>query len=151
MIKLIALAAKAVGIKMLVTNSDSNLETQLNSLTRIGDEPIMLIGWDIDTDLEFNVNGTLRNPKSKIIALLVTKAYDNSKDEYEKAAVKMGELFQLFIQDLYPRLIEVSTESVIPISNCTYKLVPKYGAGKHSGVLASWSMISELAKCTPRT
>lgn len=150
MIELIRLSANEVGIEAVITNSETGIETQLNSLTKIGDKPIMLVSWDIDTDLEFNQHGRLRNPKSRITALLASKAYDLSKEEMEKTAVEMGELFQVFIQDLYRRLIPYSTEpgTGIPLSNITYKLVPKHGAGKHSGVLCNWSMISQLAQCS---
>ena len=149
MIDLIKLSASEVGIKGVVSNSDKALEIQLNSLTRTADAPIMLLAWDIDTDLEFNSNGVLRNPKSKITALLMKKAYDTSALELEKTAVEMGELFQVFIQNLYSRLIPLSTESGtgIPLSNITYKLVPRHGAGAHSGVLCNWSMISGIKGC----
>ena len=83
MVELIKLAAVAVGINAVITNSDERIETQLNSLTKVDDKPLFLISWDIDTVLSFNSNGVLDKPKSKITALLATKAYDMTKTAVE--------------------------------------------------------------------
>ena len=147
MIQLIKDSAKAVGISLVVTNSSEKIETQLNSLTHKADSPIMLISWDIDTKLNFNNNGVLDNPLSSITALLMRKADDLEKITLEDAAVEMGSLFQVFIQELYERSIIFQRSSTAPITNCTYKLVPRYGMGKHSGVLCKWEMKTQLDVC----
>jgi hypothetical protein len=162
MIQEIKDSAAAVGITAVITNSKENLETQLNSLThkdekgdpnnptvitRPTDSPIMLISWDIDTTLTFNANGVLNNPLSAIVCLLMKKASDMKKDTMEDSSVEMGELFQVFIQDLYERLIPASRTTTTPITECSYKLVPRYGMGKHSGILARWKMINRLDVC----
>lgn len=162
MIQLIKESALAIGIAIVITNSKENIETQLNSLThkaekgntkdpaevtRITDLPIMLISWDIDTSLVFNQHGLLDNPDSSITALLMKKAGDLKKESLESSAVEMGELFQVFIQDLHERLVPLMRTTTSPISNCTYKLVPSHGFGKHSGVLCKWRMKSKLDVC----
>lgn len=162
MIQLIKDSAEAVGIKAVITNSEQNLEIQLNSLThktekgnlatpnvvtRETDLPIMLISWDIDTELNFNSNSMLDNPLSNIVALLMKKASSMNKTDLEDSSVEMGQLFQVFIQDLYERLIPLQRTNTSPITNCTYKLVPKYGSGKHSGVLCKWKMKTGLDVC----
>ena len=162
MIQLIKDAATAVGIAAVITNSTEKIETQLNSLThkeekgdskhpntvtKVTDLPIMLISWDIDTELNFNINGTLDNPLSLITALLIKKADTLEKTVLEDASVEMGSLFQVFIQELYERLVPFQRSSITPITNCTYKLVPRYGMGKHSGVLCKWKMKTQLDVC----
>lgn len=147
MIQLIKDSAKAVGITAVITNSKEALETQLNSLTNNADSPLMLISWDIDTTLNFSVNSFLDNPDSKIVALLMKKASDLKKNTLEDASVEMGVLFQQFIQDLYNRLVPYMRTTTSPITNCGYKLVPRYGNGKHSGVLARWNMKIGLDVC----
>jgi len=162
MIQLIKDAATAVGIAAVITNSADKIETQLNSLThkeekgdsenpntvtRVTDLPIMLISWDIDTELNFNINGNLDNPLSSVTALLMKKADTLEKTVLEDASVEMGSLFQVFIQELYERLVPFQRSSITPITNCTYKLVPRYGMGKHSGVLCKWKMKTQLDVC----
>lgn len=162
MIQLIKTSATAVGIAVVVTNSEQGIETQLNSLThktekgdtenpgvttRVSDLPIMLISWDIDTELVFNSNNFLDNPDSKIVALLVKKASNLTKDTMEIASQEMGILFHQFIENLNQRLVPYMRTSTSPITNCGYKLVPRYGAGKHSGVLCRWKMKSGLDVC----
>lgn len=162
MIQLIKDSAQAVGISLVITNSEQGIEVQLNNLThktekgnpttpnvvtRPTDLPIMLVSWDIDTTLNFNSNSFLDNPDSKIVALLMKKATDLKKDTLEDASVEMGLLFTQFIQDLYNRLVPYMRTSTSPITNCGYKLVPRYGAGKHSGILARWSMKTGLDVC----
>ena len=162
MIQLIKDSAEAVGIKAVITNSEQNLEIQLNSLThkeekgnpststvvtRGTDLPIMLISWDIDTELNFNANSMLDNPMSNIVALLMKKSPTMNKSDLEDSSVEMGDLFKVFIQDLYERLIPLQRTTTSPITNCTYKLVPKHGMGKHSGVLCKWKMKTGLDVC----
>lgn len=161
MIQEIKAAAQEVGIKAVISNSKEGIETQLNSLThreekgdstsnttitRTDDCPILLISWDIDTTLSFS-NGVLNNPLSAIVALLLKKSPDLKKQSLEDASEEMASLFHSFIQNLNDRLVLVSRTSTTPITNCGYKLVPRYGLGKHSGILARWNMISQLDVC----
>ena len=108
----------------------------------------MLITWDIVTDLEFDINGFLKNPKSNITALLVTKSADLEKESMESTAESMGVLFQLFLQDLYQRMIPLQREPASPIINANFQLVPNYGLGKHSGIIGKWRMSSEISNCS---
>jgi hypothetical protein len=162
MIQLIKDTAQEVGIALVITNSKERIETQLNSLThkeekgdssspstvtRSTDLPIMLVSWDIDTSLNFNLNSFLDNPESKIVALLVRKADDLKKNSLEDASVEMGVLFTQFIQVLNGKLIPYMRSSTTPITQCGYKLVPRYGNGVHSGVLARWTMKIGLDVC----
>ncbi len=57
MISEIKQAASAIGITTVITNSNERIESQLNRLTGIEDLPILLISWDIDTDLDFDATG----------------------------------------------------------------------------------------------
>lgn len=147
MIQYIIDAAEAVGINAFITNSSENIENQLNRLTKEESLPIMLVSWDIDTTLAFDQHGFLQNPKSSIVALLVTKSEDNTKDEYQKSAVAMGDLFEVFIQKLHTILIPFMKTIEPPISGASYKLVPTHGAGKHSGILGKWTMSSDITVC----
>jgi hypothetical protein len=147
MINLIKQSATECGIGTVLTNSEKSIETQLNTLTLAGDIPIMLISWDIDTSLNFDVNGFLENPDSKITALLMTKATDLTKVSMEDASIAMGALFQIFIQNLYLKLIEFQKSNNPPITNVSYLLVPKHGSGKHSGVLCKWNMKTTISVC----
>lgn len=146
MLQQIQESATAVGITAVITNSEQRIETQLNSLTTRAKLPLMLINWDIDTNLNFNEHGLLDNPSAVITALLVKKATGTGKAGKETAADEMGELFQNFIKNLYSRMIPLMTSSTTPpITGATYKRVPSHGAGKHSGVLARWTMRTGIA------
>lgn len=162
MIEFIKASAQAVGIAVVITNSKERIETQLSTLTHRqekGDSqnpetvtkqsglPIMLVSWDIDTELNFNQNLFLDNPDSKIVALLMKKATDLKKDTLEDASQEMGVLFTQFIQNLNSRLVPYMRTTTSPITQCGYQLVPKYGNGVHSGVLCRWRMKTGLDVC----
>ena len=149
MLQTIIDVAESVGIVAIVTNSKEQLETQLNRITRDEQDPIMLITWDITTNLNFDINGFLENPSSKIFSLLLSKPEDTTKDEAEKVAVEMGSLFQVFLQALYSTLAPLQRSSTpAPITEASYKLVPQHGAGKHSGVIGEWTMRTSVTNCT---
>lgn len=147
MIEDIKSAAEDVGITALITNSTEKIETQLNRITGIEDLPIMLVSWDLDVTLSFDTNGFLNNPSVKVICLLMDKAEDTSKEEAEKTAEAMGNLYQQFIQKLYERLVNVQRQVEPSITEAGYKLVPKHGAGKHSGVLGRFTMKTGISNC----
>jgi hypothetical protein len=147
MIQYIQQAATICGIGTIITNSEEKIETQLNSLTNIVEAPIMLISWDIDTNLTFDENGFLENPASNIVALLMKKSPSLVKNDMEASSVEMGTLFTKFIQELWAILIPFQRSLNPPITGATYKLVPKHGLGKHSGVLCRWTMKSDLSVC----
>lgn len=148
MINDIKLAGEEVGITTLITNSNEKIETQLNRITGAEDLPIMLVSWDLDTSLVFDVHGFLENPKTKVVCLLMDKAEDTTKDEMEQTAIKMGGLFQSFCQELYNRLVSVQKKGPSEIlTGISYKLVPKHGAGKHSGVMGRFTMSTEVINC----
>ena len=68
-------AAKESGITAVITNSTERIETQLNKITGIEQLPIMLVSWDLETELTFDDNGFLNNPSTKVVLLLMTKSY----------------------------------------------------------------------------
>lgn len=138
--KIIEDAAKSVGITAALTNSKERIETQLNSLTRHGDLPLMLISWDVDVTVRFSTEGFLQNPPTKVVCLLMDKALDNSKDEREKTAEKMGLLYMSFLEKLWEGLIPYQKSQDEPIYEAGYKLAPEYGLGKHSGVIGRFTM-----------
>lgn len=140
MIDFINDSAKECAITTVILNSDTAIETQLNNITKIEDLPIMLISWDIDFNLTFDVNGILENPVVPIVALLMTKSSTLEKVDFEKRAFDMGVIFTKFIQNLYKRLAPLQRNGLPAITNATYKIIPKHGMGKHSGVMCKWSM-----------
>ena len=147
MIQNIKDAAKESGISAVFTNSEQKHETQLNSLTREEGAPVMLISWDFDTSLTFDIHGFLENPSVIITALLVGKADTLDKETMEAKSEEMGNLFQVFIQKLYTILVSLQKNLTVPITNATYKNVPNHGAGRHSGVLAKWNMRTQVSNC----
>lgn len=148
MIEDIRAAAEAVGITAVITNSDAKIETQLNRITRHEQLPIMLISWDIVTTLAFNDFGSLKHPSVAITCLLMDKAESNEKELKEAVALKMGVLFTEFVQELYNVIISFQHENETPpISGAQYTLVPSHGAGKHSGILGSFTMKARVQRC----
>lgn len=147
MIKFIRDAATEVGIAAYITNSTEKIETQLNRIVREEDLPIMLVSWDINVSLAFDSNGFLENPTVDVVSLLVSKPEDTSKEEAEDTAFEMGGLFQRFIQSLNKKLRVYQKQTGSPITNASYKLVPRHGAGKHSGVLGRFTMRIDIENC----
>lgn len=148
MIEDIQTAGESVGITTILTNSNEKIEAQLNRITGFEQLPIMLVSWDLETTLTFNENGFLRNPSTNVVCLLMDKSDDKTKDEREKTANDMGGLFQSFCQALYSLLIQYQTESPENIlTGITYQLVPKHGAGQHSGVLGRFTMETAIINC----
>lgn len=148
MIDFIESAATSVGITTFITNSTEKIETQLNRLTRLEDLPIMLISWDYDVTLAFNVNGFLDNPTANIVCLLMDKAEDTSKIEAEETSKRMGSLYKKFIIKLDELLTPITLRADRgTVWGITYKHVPKHGAGVHSGVLGRFTMIDRVVNC----
>lgn len=140
MIDYIEASAKACNIQSIITDSDSGIETQLNNLTKIEDLPIMLISWDIDVNLNFTSDGLLDTPSIPIVALLMTKSKTKEKKDLQADADRMGDLFAKFIQHLYGVLSPLQKSTEPAITNATYKRLPKYGMGWHSGVMCKFTM-----------
>lgn len=148
MIQDIKTAAESVGITSIITNSNEKIETQLNRITGLEELPIMLVSWDLDTALVFNTNGFLDNPSTKVVCLLMDKSEDKSKELREITANDMGGLFQSFLQALYEQLIQYQLKAEEPpITEAGYKLVPKHGAGQHSGILGRFTMKTQVINC----
>ena len=146
-IKNMKTAAEAVGINLFITNSEEKIETQLNRLTHQEDLPIMLVSWDIDVQLEFDQNGFIRNPDVNIVCLLLDKPEDMLKENAEETAENMAALYVDFLRELYKSQINVMKEAgVSPITNIGYKLVPRHGAAKHSGVLGRFTVQDEITE-----
>lgn len=145
MIADIKTAAESVGITAVITNSSEKIETQLNRIQRVEDLPIMLVSWDLESTLEFDENGFLKNPSTNVVLLLMDKAEDRSKDEAEAVAEEMATLFQQFIQKLYTALVPYQKEIGTNIlTNISYTLVPQHGLGKHSGVMGRFTMSDKV-------
>jgi len=141
MIDYIEASAEACGIQSVILDSDANIETQLNNLTKVEDLPIMLISWDIDVNLTFTSDGFLDTPEIPIVGLLMTKSKTKEKKDMQADADRMGYLFAQFIQHLYGVLSPLQKNSQQPaIKGATYKRLPKYGMGWHSGVMCKFTM-----------
>ena len=147
MIQEIKEAAESVGISAFITNSGERIENQLNRITREEDLPIMLVSWDIDVNLNFDSSGFLENPVASIVALILTKPEDTSKEEAEKSAEEMALLYHAFLKSLNSIQIRYQKQSDQPITSASYKMVPQHGAGKHSGVLCRWNMKVKVENC----
>lgn len=141
-------SAEAVGITAFITNSTERIETQLNRMTDIDKLPIMLVSWDIVTNLNFDSNGFLENPSAQITLLLMDKADEKTKEDMEDTATEMGNLFQKFVQKLYQSLIKYQRfqgENIL--TGISYTLVPRHGSGQHSGILGRFTMSGEIIPC----
>lgn len=148
MISDIKKAADNVGISMFVTNAREKLEVQLNRLTRVEDLPIMLCSWDFDISVDFDKNGLLNNPKISVVCLLLSKPEDTTVAEHEIVAEQMYQIYLSFLQEL--RIISSSyirNYQEEPITGISCKLLPRYGAGQHSGVLGRFTMAGEIVNC----
>jgi len=143
-------AAWEVGVEVVVTNSEERIESQLNSLTRDGDMPILLINWDIETKLQFDENGFLKNPNSNIVSLLMKKAEDNSVAEKKRTTKEMGTLFRSLMVALYKILVPFQRDlEKKPLEDISYKDLPSYGHGKHSGVIGKFTVSDSVdIECT---
>ncbi len=148
-ISLIEKAAKAVGITATVTNSDAKIQTQLNRLKDEADDAMALISWDLTTNLEFDLNGFLKNPTTPVVMLLMSKADSSEKEDREKTAEKMGGLFTQFIIKLRGDLVQfnIGQSSETLLTGIQYQIVPKYGIGQHSGVIGRFTMSSGFNNC----
>lgn len=139
-IKNLKKAAESVGINAFITNSQEKLDTQLNRLTREEDLPIMLISWDLKITINFNEHGWIDNPPVEVVALLLTKAEDKSKEAAEESAENMGKLFIEFLQKLSDtQRLEIRTRD-LPITNASMQLVPLHGIAQHSGVMGRFTV-----------
>lgn len=148
MIEDLRAASEAVGIQAFITNSDERIETQLNKLTGHEDLPILLISWNLQHNLVFTADNFLQNPSVPITCLLMAKADAREKELYEETAFEMGQLFQAFLIKLNETIISYQTDTTTPaISGASYTIVPKYGAGKHSGVLGNFTMKARIVNC----
>ncbi len=141
-------AADSVGIMAFITNSDSKIEVQLNALTKAEDVPILLINWNLEHSLDFTSDGFLENPSVQIVCLLMAKSPFMQKEDFEKTSFTMGDLYQEFLIKLNSIIIsyQKSTE-VSAISAASYTVVPRYGMGKHSGILGKFTMKARVSNC----
>ena len=148
-ISLIKSAASAVGIDATVTNSDEKLQTKLNRIKDAAEEPQALIAWDLTTSFSFNEHGFVNDPTTPVTMLLMKKADSATKDDREKAAEEMGTLFYNFIVQLRKDLVAVgrTTSPGSLITGAQFQIVPKYGLGKHSGIIGRFSMVSDFSNC----
>lgn len=137
-------SAESVGINARVFNSSEKLETQLTRLTREEQLPILLVAWDIEAKLDFDVNGFIKNPDASISCILLTKPDVLDKDTMQDMSEEMAALYVAFIQDLSDRQRQIMKTNELPITNATYKLVPSYGMSKHSGVIGKFNVKQEI-------
>lgn len=147
MISNIRTAAENVGIEAFISNSREKIETQLNRVTSNGDLPTMLVSWDLETQLNIQSNGFLGNPSTKVVLLLMRKSDTRNKGDHEAAAEEMGLLFQTFVKELNTLLVPFNLSGEPSLSGISYTLVPMHGAGKHSGVIGTFNMLSEISNC----
>lgn len=144
-ISLIKTAAESVGITAVVSDSETNLKTQLNRLKDDADDPQALIGWDLVTTTEFDLNGFLTTPKTPVVMLLMSKADSREKDDREAKSEEMVALFFKFLEELRGNLVSVNRteEPTQIITGIEATNMPKYGMSQHAGCVGKFTMISD--------
>jgi hypothetical protein len=133
-------AAEEVGFSIIIATSDRNIQDQLNRITRTESLPLALVSWDLDINVSFDDNGLMGNPTTSVTLLLIDKAESLEKIELEEKAEQMGELFIRFIKNAKNYMTTNTNVKEQPIKDISFTYVPSYGSGKHSGVLAKFTM-----------
>jgi len=133
-------AAEEVGFSIIIATSDRNIQDQLNRITRTESLPLALVSWDLDINVSFDDNGLMNNPTTSVTLLLIDKAESLEKIELEEKAEEMGELFIRFIKNAKNYMTTNTNVKEQPITDISFTYVPSYGSGKHSGVLAKFTM-----------
>jgi hypothetical protein len=140
MLKELKAAAEEVGFSIIIATSDRNIQDQLNRITRTESLPLALVSWDLDINVSFDDNGLMNNPTTSVTLLLIDKAESLEKIELEEKAEQMGELFIRFIKNAKNYMTTNTNVKEQPITDISFTYVPSYGSGKHSGVLAKFTM-----------
>jgi len=140
MLKELKAAAEEVGFSIIIATSDRNIQDQLTTITRTESLPLALVSWDLDVNIEFDDNGLMNNPTTSVTLLLIDKAESLEKIELEEKAEEMGELFIRFIKNAKNYMTTNTNVKEQPITDISFTYVPSYGSGKHSGVLAKFTM-----------
>ena len=140
MLKELKAAAEEVGFSIIIATSDRNINDQLNRIVRSEELPLALVSWDLDVNVTFSENGLMNNPTTNVTLLLVDKANSLEKIELEQKAEEMGELFIKFVKNAKDYMTTNTNARENPISGISFTYVPSYGSGKHSGVLARFTM-----------
>ena len=133
-------AAEEVGFSIIIATSDRNIQDQLNRITRTESLPLALVSWDLDVNIAFDDNGLMNNPTTSVTLLLIDKAESLEKIELEQKAEEMGDLFIKFIKNAKDYMTTNTNVKEQPITGISFTYVPSYGSGKHSGVLAKFTM-----------
>lgn len=145
MIEQLKEAASAVGIEAIVTNSQTEIDTQVAKMMERADAPKMAISWDINYSFAFNEYGFLKNPDVKFVVLIMGKATDQGYEAKLAKAEEMKDLFVQFVVKLREILMPFCRgENKEPIVNFGCKLAPLYGRGKHSGIVGTLDVIDEV-------
>ena len=140
MLKELKAAAEEVGFSIIIATSDRNINDQLNRIVREADLPLALVSWDLDINVSFDNNGLMNNPTTSVTLLLIDKAESLEKIELEEKAEQMGDLFIRFIKNAKNYMTTNTNVKEQPITDISFTYVPSYGSGKHSGVLAKFTM-----------
>jgi len=139
MLSNLKLASLQAGFATHIAQSERDINSQLSRIVREGQLPLALVSWDLNVDLAFNASGHLENPTTKVTMLLVDKALTLDKDDLEAKAEEMGELFIKFIRSYKDYLVTNTNVKQDAVTGISFTYVPSYGAGKHSGVLATFT------------
>jgi hypothetical protein len=140
MLRELKAAAEEVGFSIIIATSDRNINDQLNRIVREADLPLALVSWDLDINVSFDNNGLMNNPTTSVTLLLIDKAESLEKIELEEKAEEMGDLFIRFIKNAKNYMTTNTNVKEQPITDISFTYVPSYGSGKHSGVLAKFTM-----------
>ena len=140
MLRELKAAAEEVGFSIIIATSDRNINDQLNRIVREADLPLALVSWDLDINVSFDDNGLMGNPTTSVTLLLIDKAESLEKIELEEKAEQMGDLFIRFIKNAKNYMTTNTNVKEQPITDISFTYVPSYGSGKHSGVLAKFTM-----------
>ena len=140
MLKELKAAAEEVGFSIIIATSDRNINDQLNRIVRSEELPLALVSWDLNINVTFNENGLMDNPTTEVTLLLIDKAESLEKIDLEEKAQEMGDLFIKFIKNSKDYMTKNTNARENPITNISFTYAPSYGSGKHSGVLAKFTM-----------
>ena len=109
--------------------------------------PIALVNWDLQTDINFDSDGFLDNPSTNVTMLLMDKSETRDYSDMIDKSEEIGDLFVQFIQVLNNALRQFNRKGENAVSGANYTIVPKHGAGYHSGVIATFNLKTPIRRC----
>lgn len=139
--------AAQFGISCVVTTSAERISATLNRITKVEQLPVALINWDINTNITFDNDGFLNNPQSSVTMLMMDKAETTEYPKMLETSENVKSLFISFIEALNNKLRLTQRRGQNAVNNVNATLVPKNGAGQHSGIIATFNVDIPIVRC----